>query len=228
MVTYGKAGRGLNRQRVTGGYGNRQDPRFYGMPLPGQYGVPPGMPPGMPPQAPLQPPPGQPRVHPGLIRWLCLSLIPFVVLLVVFLLLVLIGKPYVVNGQSMTPTLLDGDRVFVVPYRGNTTPDRGDVVVVNGVGGTNDMLIKRVVAISGDKIMYGDGLIVVNDTFTYKNTNRSGSETYETLVPDGHIFVMGDNESHSLDSRSFGPVPKSNITGKAMFIFWPPGDIKKL
>ncbi len=157
-----------------------------------------------------------------------MSLIPFVVLLVLFLLVVVVGKPYVVDGQSMMPTLLDGDRVFVVPYRGNTTPDRGDIVVVRGVKGMEDLLIKRVVAISGDRIKSGDGKIIVNGTFVYKDTNGRGSQEYETLVPDGHVFVMGDNESSSFDSRSFGPVPKNAIIGKAMFVFWPPGDIKRL
>ena len=189
--------------------------------------MPPGMPPGMPPMAPI-PPPEQPRIRPGLMRWLCLSLIPFVALFILFLLLVVVGRPYVVDGHSMMPTLLDGDRVFVVPYRGNTTADRGDIVVVKSVTGMQELLIKRVVAISGDRIKSGDGKIVVNDTFIYKDTNGSGSKEYDTLVPDGHVFVMGDNESNSFDSRSFGPVPKSDIIGKAMLIFWPPGDIKRL
>jgi len=181
----------------------------------------------MPPMAPI-PPPEQPGRRPGLIRWLCLSIVPFVILFVLFLLVVVVGKPYVVDGQSMMPTLLDGDRVFVVPYRGNTTPDRGDIVVVRSIKGLQELLIKRVVAISGDRIKSGDGKIVVNGTFVYRDTNGLGSEEYDSLVPDGHIFVMGDNESNSFDSRSFGPVPKSDIVGKAMFIFWPPGDIKRL
>jgi len=210
-------------RRRTGGYDYGNYPGGYQVPPP----FPGGMPPGLPPMAPI-PQPEKPGVRPGLVKWICFSLVPFIILMLVFFLLIVIGKPYVVDGQSMMPTLLDGDRVFVVPYRGNTTPDRNDVVVVKGVAGAGELLIKRVVAISGDRIKFKDGEVVVNETFVHRSTNRSDSEEYETLIPDGHVFVMGDNESHSLDSRSFGPVPKSNIVGKAMFIFWPPGDIKKL
>ncbi len=215
----------MNGQRHTDGNGLL--PNSMRVPPPGPPGLPPGMPPGMPPMAPI-PPPEKPRIKPGLIRWLCLSLIPVVLLFALFLLVVVVGKPYVVDGQSMMPTLLDGDRVFVVPYRGNTTPDRGDIVVVRSANGMQELLIKRIVAISGDRIKSGDGKIVVNETFVYQDTNRGGSEKYDTLVPDGHFFVMGDNESSSFDSRSFGPVSKNDIMGKAMFVFWPPGDIKRL
>lgn len=163
----------------------------------------------------------------GLVGWSAIMLIPFLILLLIFLALVFIGRPYIVHGSSMFPTLTDGDRVFVVPYRGNTTPDRGDVVVLRDMAGTNDMLIKRVIAIAGDKLYVGNGEVVVNDQFKYRSSKTPVQPVTE-LVPDGTLFVMGDNEGHSYDSRTFGPVAADKVVGKALFIFWPPADLKKL
>lgn len=155
-------------------------------------------------------------------------IVPFLILLGIFLSLVFVGRPYIVHGLSMFPTLNDGDRVFVVSYRGNTTPNRGDVVVLRNVGGTNELLIKRVVALAGDNVIVGNGQVVVNDKYVHKSTNGARTGMLKQLVPDNMLYVMGDNEGHSFDSRTFGPVPMSSVVGKAMLIFWPPGDFKKL
>ena len=189
--------------------------------------MPPGAPP--PPQVPGPPRGKSPFFGGGITGWrILLTLIPFLILLTVFFLVIVIGRPYVVDGSSMMPTLQDGDRVFVVPYRGNTTPDRGDVIVIEDVTGSPDLLIKRVVAIAGDRITIGDGQVVVNDELVYRSTGQRELSPRTSLVPDGHIFVMGDNESHSFDSRSFGPVSMKKVVGKAMFIFWPLSDLKRL
>ena len=185
------------------------------------------------PQPPLTPPHddrgGQEVLRRlGLAGWSAILLVPFLVLLGIFLALIFIGRPYVVHGSSMFPTLSDGNRVFVVPYRGNTTPDRGDIVVLRDMAGTSEMLIKRVVAIAGDKLYIGNGEVIVNDQISYRNSGKSPAEPTTELVPDNNLFVMGDNESHSYDSRTFGPVPMNKVVGKALFIFWPPGDLRKL
>ena len=111
-------------------------------------------------------------------------LIPFFILLAIFLMLVFVGKPYIVHGQSMMPTVHDGDRVFVVPYRGNTTPNRGDVVVLKDISGSSEMLIKRVVAIAGDRVTVQNGYIVVNGKYRHRSTNRFVPESFTQLVPD--------------------------------------------
>ncbi len=182
-----------------------------------------GMPQAPPPETPEQ----RFMRRIGLPGWSALLIIPFLILLTIFLLLVFVGRPYIVHGSSMYPTLSDGDRVFVVPYRGNTTPSRGDVVVLRNVGNTQELLIKRVVALAGDRVKMSDGEVVVNDKFLYKSSTSPRRQSTQ-VVPDGMIFVMGDNEGNSYDSRTFGPVSMSSVVGKAMFIFWPPGDFKKL
>lgn len=164
----------------------------------------------------------------GLRGWRIWLLIPFLILLMLFLIIVFVGRPYIVRGSSMQPTLHEGDRVFVVKYRFGTTPNRGDVVVLKNVRGADEMLIKRVVAISGDQVTAGDGSLVVNGKYRHGSTNDYMPVEYSLIVPDGFIFVMGDNEGHSYDSRSFGPVPVKDMMGRAFVIFWPPGDLKKL
>ncbi len=195
------------------------------------YGAP-AAPPGAYRQAPPSPPAQIIETsfmrRAGLSGWSALLLVPFFLLLAIFIVLVFVGRPYIVHGSSMYPTLSDGDRVFVVPYRGNTSVDRGDVVVLKDVGSTGEMLIKRAVALPGDQVTISDGRVVVNDKWVYQNTNRATTQPHSQLVPADMIFVMGDNEGHSYDSRTFGPVPESKVVGKAMFIFWPPGDFKKL
>jgi signal peptidase I len=155
-------------------------------------------------------------------------LIPLLIVLAIFIILIFVGKPFIVRGLSMYPTLNDGDRVFVVPYRGNTTPDRGDVVVLKNVSGTSEMLIKRVVALPGDRITRENGSLIVNGKYAHRSTSRFTGQSYTQLVPDNEYFVMGDNESNSFDSRYFGTVTSDKIVGKALLIFWPPGDFKKL
>lgn len=181
-----------------------------------------------PPSGPVDPLKNTPLGRRSLAGYIFLVLIPFIVLSGIFVMFVFVGRPYVVNGSSMLPTLRNGDRVYVVPYRGNTTVDRGDVVVIRDLSGTGDLLIKRTVAIAGDKITVGDEKLVVNDEAVYRSSNQPPAERYSVLVPDDHVFVMGDNESQSFDSRSFGPVPMNNVAGKALLIFWPPGDFGRL
>ncbi len=185
--------------------------------------------------APPPPPPQPPETRKqkvmrrvGLVGASAFLLIPFFILLAVFLLIVFVGKPYIVHGESMMPTIHNDDRVFVVPYRGGTTPSRGDVVVLKNVPGTQEMLIKRIVAIGGDRVKIENGDVIVNDTYRHKSTVRYVSEPYVQLVPDNYVFVMGDNEAHSFDSRTFGAIPENRVVGKALVIFWPPSDLKKL
>ncbi len=164
----------------------------------------------------------------GLLGVSALLIVPFIMLLTIFLMLVFVGKPYIVHGESMMKTLHDGDRVFVVPYRGDATPDRGDIVVLEDIDGSPEMLIKRVVAIGGDRVTIENGWVVVNGKYKHRSTSRYVPVAYTKVVPDGGLFVMGDNEAQSFDSRTFGAIPGDKVIGKALLIFWPPGDWKKL
>jgi len=139
-----------------------------------------------------------------------------------------LAQATVVRGQSMEPTLYDNERVIVekISYWLRGVPHRGDVVVLR-MDGARDMLIKRVVALPGETVSIQGGQVFVDGVpLTEPWAVRQGGPDYPpTLVPEGHVFVLGDNRSHSNDSRSFGPVPLANIVGHAVFVYWPPDEI---
>jgi signal peptidase I len=140
-------------------------------------------------------------------------------------------EPYVVEdykipSKSMVPTLEIGDRLFVNKFIYRfTDPERGDVIVFKSVEGGEEDLIKRVVAVPGDTVEVRDGMLYVNgqpQAGSYVNREFPDRSYYgPTTVPEGHVFVMGDNRANSRDSRFFGPVPYENIEGEAFLLFWP-------
>ncbi|MCS7178053.1 MAG: signal peptidase I [Anaerolineae bacterium] len=139
-----------------------------------------------------------------------------------------LAQATVVRGDSMEPTLHDNERVIVekISYRLTGGPRRGDVVVLR-LEGARDMLIKRVVALPGETVAIQGGQVIVDGMpLTEPWAVRPGGSDYPpTLVPEGYVFVLGDNRSHSNDSRSFGPIPLKNIIGHAVFVYWPPDEV---
>lgn len=140
-------------------------------------------------------------------------------------------QPHQVKGSSMFPTFHDGEYVLTdkVTYR-TRDPKWGDVVVFKAPVNESFDFIKRVIAIPGDRIMISSGKIFVNgsalDEFYLppEYTTAAGQflrEGLEFLVPEGSVIAIGDNRSHSSDSRDWGPVPFQNIVGKAFFRYWP-------
>jgi signal peptidase I len=141
-------------------------------------------------------------------------------------------RPYVVEAyriptESMVPTLEVGDRVlankFVYRF---TEPERRDIVVFDSVEeGDDQTLIKRVVGVAGDEIQVQGGVLYVNgeeqEELYLNDADQSRGFYGPTVVPEGHIFVMGDNRDNSADSRVFGPLPLENLKGEAFMRFWP-------
>ncbi len=148
-------------------------------------------------------------------------------------------RPYVVEAyriptESMVPTLEVGDRVlankFVYRF---TEPERRDIVVFDSIAEDDDQtLIKRVVGLAGDEIQVQSGVLYVNgeeQEEPYLNyTDQPRGSFGPTVVPEGHIFVMGDNRSNSADSRVFGPLPLENLKGEAFMRFWPVSKISTI
>ena len=129
-----------------------------------------------------------------------------------------------VLGQSMEPNLHSSQRVVVekVTYRFLHGPRRGDIVVID-LPEQTDMLIKRVVALPGEEIdirggkVFIDGILLDEPYLSQPTTGRSGPVT----VPEGYVFVMGDNRGASNDSRAFGPVELERVVGRAWVSYWP-------
>ena len=138
---------------------------------------------------------------------------------------------FVVEGASMYSTLETGDRVFVnkVSYRLHD-PNRGDVVVLHEIRGTTERdLIKRVIAVGGEEVEMRScevrigGQLLVEPYLdpTVVTPGNCGGDFGPILVPEGTVFVMGDNRAGSQDSRALGPVLLDDIVGRAFVVFWP-------
>lgn len=137
-----------------------------------------------------------------------------------------------IENISMQPTLYANDRVFldIASYK-FVTPGRFDVVVFDSPIEKNTLYVKRVIGIPGDKIKISGGQIYIDDVqlkedYLPKDTKTSGN--IELTVPDGMVFVMGDNREHSDDSRMFGPITISSIKGHALFRIYPFDSIRGL
>ena len=160
-----------------------------------------------------------------------------------------------VHQSSMQNTLMEGHTLIIdkISYQ-FSEPKRGDIVVFlrgeNTKGFVNrykvflkdvelrfaksfrtNRLIKRVIAVEGDKIDIRDGNVYINDEMLnepyVKGITPGMEKSYPYVVPEGYVFVMGDNRENSLDSRSFGPVSINSIEGKAIFRLYPFSKIGK-
>lgn len=166
--------------------------------------------------------------------------------LVALLLTMFVFQSYEVDGPSMQTTLNNKDRLIVLKFPRTWAritghdyiPKRGDVVVFNHEmgaaleGSANKQLIKRVVALPGERVVVKDGTLTVynqqnpqgfqpDKTLPYGSVIGETSGDVDLIVPKGEVFVAGDNRDNSLDSRYFGPVLASDIVGKLGLRIYP-------
>lgn len=155
---------------------------------------------------------------------------------IALLLRTFVCEPFVIPSASMVDTLEVGDRLFgeKITYL-TSEPKAGDIVTFVDPDDSSQILIKRVIATEGQTIELKDGRVYVDGTLLYeqytngKESNPLSSHSknldsnieYPYTVPEGYIWVMGDNRTNSQDSRYFGAVPVSSVTSRAMFIYWP-------
>jgi len=144
---------------------------------------------------------------------------------------VYVAQAITVDGPSMQPNLYYDYRVMVekITYRFFHGPRRGDVVVVD-VPGEETSLIKRVVALPGETVEVRGGQVFIDGQLQEEPwvAQLGGADHFPTLVPPLHVFIMGDNRPNSHDSRFFGPVHVDQVIGHALFIYWPPAQVKSL
>ena len=105
----------------------------------------------------------------GLPGWTVLLLIPVIFLSAFFFMTEVVARPIQVKGPSMYPTLHDGDRLFILRYRFGGHPIRNDIVTFKDPTGQPDSLIKRAVAVGGDRVTFENGRIIVNNKYVHKS-----------------------------------------------------------
>lgn len=156
-----------------------------------------------------------------------------VIALAIFVIIYLfLFQPHQVRGNSMYPNFHDADYLLTdkISYR-LSQPKKGDVVIFVAPKNEEYDYIKRVVALPGEKVSINDAdqvLVdnqIVDEPFLPEDIKTYGGNFLEIgktiTVPEDQYFVLGDNRSHSSDSRDWGFVPKENLVGKAWFRYWP-------
>jgi signal peptidase I len=143
--------------------------------------------------------------------------------IIAYMLLTFVVQPTRVQGISMQPTLHTGQRLVMekISYLVDA-PHQGDIVVIEPEYSAT-ALIKRVIATSGDTVEIKDGVVYVNgQALSPSDYNYYTPGTLRlTEIPQGHVFVLGDNRSHSNDSRAFGTISEDEILGRAVFSYYP-------
>lgn len=164
-------------------------------------------------------------------------IIDFIQTLVVFgaiftVIYLFVAQPHKVSGSSMVPTFQNGDYLITdkLSYRLGQ-PKRGDIIVLKNPRDESQDFIKRIIALPNDTVKIEGGQVFVNDKNqggTYLPNDlktRSGSflgEGQTVKAGSNQYFVLGDNRSHSSDSREWGGITREEIVGRAFFRYWPP------
>jgi len=175
--------------------------------------------------------------------------------IIVAFLLAMVIRAFVVQAfkiptGSMRVTLIEGDLILVnkfiygakVPFLNSwlpavRTPKRGDVIVFIYPEDKKKDFIKRLVGLPGETVEIKGGSIYINDKpvpepvfnqIYYYNRGDFGAEGQKIVIPENSYFVLGDNSASSKDSRYWGFVPKANLLGKALIIYWPLNRIRQI
>lgn len=138
-------------------------------------------------------------------------------------------RPFVVNGESMSPTLETGDYLLIdeVSYKLHN-PERGDVVVFKAPPEPTKYFIKRIIGLPGETVSINGQTVTIKNqehpegfALSEKFIAHPSLNNIEINVPKDQYFVMGDNRAGSYDSRSWGTLPKANLKGRALIRLLP-------
>jgi signal peptidase I len=174
----------------------------------------------------------------------CASIPGIIIIAVMVLRLCGLIYPFSIPTGSMSPAISPGDHVFMEGFTYLAgKPARGDNAVFRTDGlpmlPPKEIYVKRIVGLPGEHVLIADGKLFINDKEVVV-TNAEGAILYpwspvlsppphaDLVVPSNSYFVVGDNSTNSMDSRTFGPVPRKNIMGRIYFCYWPPGRVGRV
>lgn len=154
------------------------------------------------------------------------EIIEYIVLIIVILLIrTYLFVPIMVSGNSMVPTLNNGDVMILNKFKYLVNDiKRFDIVVVDY---KNEYIIKRVIGLPGDYIEYKNDILYVNSKKVEENYNREFTDDFDLndlnkeIIPNNYYLVLGDNRPISKDSRKIGLIDKKNIKGSTNFVLFP-------
>lgn len=165
-----------------------------------------------------------PEKRSGFTRFLVDVLETLILSVILFVSINVISARIRVDGASMEPTLVSGEYVIVnrLSYRMGS-PQRGDIIVFHFPRNPEEEYIKRIIGLPGDQVEAREGAVYINgqrldERYLSVETNYTG--TWQ--VPEGQLFVLGDNRNNSSDSHDWGTVPMEYVVGKAVLVYWPP------
>lgn len=167
----------------------------------------------------------------SIIEWVKVFLFAIIIAAVITMFI----KPTLVRGDSMLPTLHENDYLIInrIGYKIGE-PEKGDIIVFKShivqSNGTEKDLVKRIIGVAGDEILITEGQVFVNGELLDESYLEGGTYTegeINLVVPEGKLFVLGDNRLVSLDSRSeeVGLVDVDSIQGKVFLRLYPFSDI---
>jgi signal peptidase I len=129
---------------------------------------------------------------------------------------------YSIPSSSMAPTLEPGDQIVVTPYF-RSEPERGDVIVFRSTGGTDELMVKRVIGLPGDLVDSRLGRVRIGGHTLpepYVLRAAASGAIDSQVIPASSYYVLGDNRDDSLDSRTWGVVPHAQVVGRARMVLW--------
>lgn len=169
-------------------------------------------------------------------------LVVVIALAATFVIHTFVAEPFYVPTESMVSTIEPGDYIMAekVTLELGMDVEAGDIVVFRNPDTSqnpdHEMLVKRVVAVAGQTVDLRDGRVYVDgapldepyatgETWPLAASTPDAQVSYPYTVPEGCVWLMGDNRENSADSRYFGPVSTESIVGVGVFRFWPLGRI---
>ncbi len=172
------------------------------------------------------------RRLPGWLEWVIVFAVAIIASLLIRRYVV---EFYKVPSGSMLETIQEGDYLVgeKVSYR-SRSPQAGEIVTFDDPVGSGYTLIKRVIAVGGQTVDLRDGIVYVDDvaqeepytlgkpSYPLDQQAQGANVSFPYTVPEGYLWVMGDNRTNSLDSRYFGAIPESSVTSRAVWTYWPP------